>query len=469
MSDNLSVFGYSYQVKVISSMMMDRDFITTIIDILDPKLFETKALNWICKTTFDYFSEYRLCPTIDVFKSTITQITNNENLQREIIKTLKDVYENLESTDLTFIKNDVFKFCKDRAMRNAITDYLYLVEQGKYDEYIANINKANQITEDKRGFGLDYLNDIDFRYSEQAIMEKIPTGWPVLDEIMNGGLDKGNFGVVIAPTGIGKSWILTCLGAAALKLGKTVIHYTLELTDVYVSKRYDSIISGIPLDDLPYNIPKVKHTLKGYDNKLFIKQFPAGTLSLSGLESHLERYILSGIKPDIVILDYPELMEIPFSKTMAEHKVLGEFYKNLKGLASKLNIALWGADQTNRGGSQQEVIQNESVSSAYAKLFALDFVMTVSRRLANKNNNTAKLHIAKSRLGLDGMTLNMVFDTRKPKFEVYHEKSDNSKTISIKHKQEVEKQEQIMIQNNLERIASLRMNNVRTEPNIDDF
>ena len=69
-------------------------------------------------------------------------------------------------------------------------------------------------------------------------------------EVLDGGLANGELGVVMAPTGGGKSFFLVNLGFGALAAGKNVIHYTFELSETHVGNRYDSRITGIPTKEL---------------------------------------------------------------------------------------------------------------------------------------------------------------------------------------------------------------------------
>lgn len=465
MDETLDIFGYSGQTKILTLLVTDKDFIGSMVDILEPKLFENKAMGWVCEKTLNYYREFKLTPTIDVFRFQVESIKNNETFQKEIAHTLKDIYENIGASDLAYFKEKSFTICRHRSIGKAIADNLELYEKGDYDGFLKKLSEANQIGVNNQNFGLNYLNDVDYRYETRAQKEKIPTGFAVLDEVLNGGLDKGKFGVILAPSGIGKSFFLCCIGSHALKIGKTVLHYTLELDDIYTAQRYDAILTQSPFDDLKYNIGKVKNTIKGYEGKLFIKEFPPSTLSLSGLETHIEAYKLNGIVPDLVILDYPELMQIPFNSTTQDHRVLGEFFKDLRGLSGRMEFALWGADQVNRENSTKDVIGNEGVSNSYAKLFALDVVASISRKANDKMNNRARFHLSKNRLGPDGMTFNMKFDTANSLFEMFHPKSDTGQKMTKQTQNDNKMYEEQLVQNRVQNI----LNSHRTEPDASLF
>lgn len=433
MVNTINEYDYNTQSKIVASLILDREFLSDISDKLEPAYFENRALKWLIEQIYSYFNEYKTPPTWEVFKIQISNLKHDTLFKDEVLSCLKDVFfHTKEATDLQFIKDRIFEFCRHQLIKNAYPESIELLQKGMIDEAVEVLIAARQKGQKTESNGLDYLKDIDVRYTEIAENPRVKTGWEVIDDIMGGGLPKGKFGIVMAPTGVGKSWILCQLGAAALKLGKVVVHYTLELDANYVARRYDSIMTGITFDDLKYNISQIKRTISKFSGKLIIKEFPPSTLSIRALETDIKRLKLLGIVPDLVVLDYPELLIIPYNTNMREDKVLGELYKDLRGLCGREGFALWGCDQTNRSGLDKDVIENDSVSNSFAKLFALDFMMSVSRRPKDKINNVARLHISKNRLGPDGMTFPMRFDTSVGKFEVYNENTTTGKTVKTK-------------------------------------
>lgn len=431
MVNTLNEFGYEFQTKILSALITDQEFTSQIYDKLKPEYFENKSLEWLVEQTFKYFDEYKTLPTLEVFHVQITNLQKDSLIRTEVISTLKSAWKNVESIDLKFVKDRTFDFCRHQLIKNAYPESIDLLQRGMIDEAVEVLIAARQKGQKVENVGLDYLTDIEVRYTDIAEKPRISTGWSVIDDIMGGGLPKGKFGIVMASTGVGKSFILCQLGSEALKAGKTVLHYTLELDANYVAKRYDGIYTGIQFDDLKYNISKIKKTVSRFDGKLIIKEFPPSTLTIQGLESDIDKSILSGIVPDLVILDYPELLIVPYNTMMREDKVLGEFYKDLRGLAGRKNFALWGCDQTNRSSVSKDVVENDSISNSFAKLFALDFLMSISRRAKDKVNNVARLHVSKNRLGPDGLTFPMRFDTSIGKFEVYNESTETGKKVKL--------------------------------------
>lgn len=463
---NLDIFGTDYQHKLLACLITDRTFLIKMCSVLEPNYFGSRSNKWICENLYFYFKDYKTLPTLEVFKVQIQNIKNDNVLQSEIVHSLKAIWGHLNADDKQFVKDSSFKFCKHQLIGSTFEKCLADFERGDYDEIIRKLNNANQIAVGAEMLGHNYVADVDYRYSAEAEPRRIPTPWQPLNDITNGGLPVGKFGMIIAPTGVGKTWMATNLGLHALQQGFRVLHYTLELDDIYASRRYDSLLLKIPFDDLKYNVQKVKSALNKYEENLFVQERQPSTLTLGELESDIDRYTLLGKPPDLVILDAPYLMKIPFSSTMADHKTLGEFYKDLRGLAGTKRFALWGVDQVNREGSTKDEIGNDSISDSYAKLFALDFVASLSRKSKDKVNSGARFHITKSRVGPDGMTFPMKFDTQNGIIEMYYEKSKEGQQ---QKKTEISDDEfgRIIAKQRYEQIKTMSAN--RSEPDADSF
>lgn len=428
MQETLNQYGYGFQVKVLTSLLTDREFLVQSIDLLEPKYFESPSLKWLIERTFDYFREYKIAPSTDVFKIQISNIPETQTLRSEVIHSLKECLAEVGSNDLEYIKKTAIKFGQNQAVKIAFESSLEDFSKGDYDAIVSKITKAIQQGQQVHNIGHNYTEDVAYRYTEQAEPERVKTGFDVLDDVTNGGLPKGCLGIAIAPSGLGKSWLLAKLGANAVKAGKTVLHYTLELADVYTAKRYDSLVCGIPFNDLKYHEDTIQNIVSKLKGNSYIKQFPPSTLSLSGLEADIEKFILTGEKPDLLIIDYPELLKINYTGER-DDKVLGQLYTDIRGMAGRFNLAVWVVDQTNRSQVSVDVIGNDGISNSFAKIFIADVVMTLSRKAKDKVNKTARLHLSKSRLGPDGLTFPMRFDTYSPIIEVYPPDSSEGKKV----------------------------------------
>jgi replicative DNA helicase len=302
-------------------------------------------------------------------------------------------------------------------MKNVILQSVDLLKSGNYDRIKDLVDKAMKVGIES-DLGMDYLLDFEERFSETG-RETVSTGWECIDDLMGGGLGPGELGVVVAPSGVGKTWALAALGAAAVRAGKTVVHYTLELSQHYVGLRYDTVFTHIPSTDLKEKKDEVFAKLKRLPGKLKVKYFPPKGASSKTIQLHIEKMIAAGNKPDLIIVDYADLLLSHSNKTDSTYAEQGGVYIDLRGMSGELQIPIWTASQTNRSAIDSEVIEADKIADSYAKVMNADFIMSLSRKAKDKLNNTARVHIMKNRFGQDGITFPTKMDTTTGTIEVY--------------------------------------------------
>ena len=261
-----------------------------------PSYFESDANSWIIDTILEYHKEYKSSPTLEVMKVKLEKV-DHDVLKEQIISHLKDAWRYTESPDLEYIKDQAIDFCKNQEIKKAILSSVELLKQGDYEGIKAKVDNALKAGADK-DIGHDYMTQIDERYTE-SVRDVQETPWEVINELTDGGLGKGELGVMVAPAGIGKSWALMNVGAHLVKQGKTVLHYTLELNQAYVGLRYDSVITGIANQNLKHYQEDIKEQLEKLTGELIIKHYPTKSVSVMGIRAHVEKCIMQDKKPDV--------------------------------------------------------------------------------------------------------------------------------------------------------------------------
>jgi replicative DNA helicase len=388
----------------------------TLCEIIDKKFFESDANKWIVQEIKDYYDEYKKEPTLDVFKGQVSKL-DNPSLKKSVVEQLKTVYTQIGQDDFEYVKNEFTSFCINQNMKNVILQSVDLLKSGNYDRIKDLVDKAMKVGVES-DLGMDYLLDFEERFSETG-RETVATGWECIDDLMGGGIGPGELGVVVAPSGVGKTWALAALGAAAVRAGKTVVHYTLELSQHYVGLRYDTVFTHIPSTDLKEKKDEVFAKLKRLPGKLKVKYFPPKGASSKTIQLHIEKMIAAGNKPDLIIVDYADLLLSHSNKTDSTYAEQGGVYIDLRGMSGELQIPIWTASQTNRSAIDSEVIEADKIADSYAKVMNADFIMSLSRKAKDKLNNTARVHIMKNRFGQDGITFPTKMDTTTGTIEVY--------------------------------------------------
>ena len=426
--DNLQKYDLEFQVKIITGILTDKAFFERVVDIIDIDAFENEVHRWILKEIIAYHAEYRDMPTMQVFKVRVDTI-ENADFKQTVIDSLRSIYAKMTEKDLQFVREQFLEFCKNQKLKNAIMDSVDYIKSGEYEKVkflVDNAMKAGM----ERNLGHNYHKDLATRMSEMC-RNTISTGWEVIDSLMDGGLGPGELGIVVAPAGIGKSWLLCSLGAKAMRTGKNIAHFTLELNENYVGLRYDCCFTHIDFQEIKHRQPDVEEEIKNIKGKLFVKYFPLKTVSAQSLKFHIERIqTLEGIKIDEMIVDYADILRpLEKEKNSNSYSEAGGIYEELRQVAGELQIPVWTASQTNRSGGQEDVVQAHNIADSYRKIMTADFVFSVSRNNADKANNTARCHVIKNRFGPDGITLYAKMNTGNGDIEIYDAKSKEAIAI----------------------------------------
>ena len=240
-------YGKAFQSKTIVCLIKDKLFIQQIMDILETKYFESDSDRWIVDMIKTYFTKYKKVPTMDAIKVALSEI-DNDILKVGVVENLKKATQYVSADDLEFVKEKCIDFCRNQNLKNAILQSVDLLGNGNYDGIKKLVDDAMKAGTE-RDIGHDYKIDIETRFEESA-RKCVPSGWDAVNELTGVGLEAGVIGVVVAPAGIGKSWVLSAMGAYAISQGLNVVHYTLELNEAYVGLRYDSIFSGVESQNL---------------------------------------------------------------------------------------------------------------------------------------------------------------------------------------------------------------------------
>ena len=418
--DTFSKFGKSFQEKLVKTILFDRNFANQMEEVLDTNYLELKYLQVFVDLLFQHKQSYPH-PTYEAMVSVVR--TQTEDYSDSIIKQVIEFMARIKSNaigddDEEYVKEKSLDFCKKQKLKEAILKSVDLLQSQSFDQIQKVINEAMNLGADN-DHGHDWHKDVLDRF-EMKMRNPVSTHWDEIDSITKGGLGKRELGVVVAPTGAGKSMALAHLGAYAVIKGKTVVHYTLELADTVVGQRYDSCITGIELKNLMSMKDSIVMAIEHIPGKLIIKEYPTKSASTRTITGHLEKLRQKGINPDMIIVDYADLLKptaTGFKSQELRHS-LGNIYEELRGIGQTFDIPVWTASQTNRSGLNAEVITMESISEAFSKCFVADFICSISRTIEDKTENKGRMFVAKNRNGIDGIVYPMEIDTSKVHMKV---------------------------------------------------
>ncbi|MDA8685601.1 AAA family ATPase [Robiginitalea sp.] len=417
----LNNYGADFQIKAISSLLTHKEFLTNIHDIINEDFFENSAHRWCIKEILRYYDKYHTTPSLEVLKVELQKV-DNDVLQLSIKEQLKLAYVSSDE-DLKYVQEEFTNFCRNQQLKKALMSSVDLLKAGDFDGIRHIVDGALRAGQDKN-VGHEYIKDIEERYRENS-RTVISTPWDRINNILQGGLGNGDFGLIFGSPGGGKSWSLVALGGYAVRLGYNVLHYTLELGEAYVGKRYDAFFTNIPVNETERLRGKAEEVIPQLPGQLIIKEFPTGRATMSTIESHIKKVEGMGVKADLVIIDYVDLLSSG-RKNRERKDEIDDIYTSTKGLARELDIPIWSVSQVNRAGANDEIIEGDKAAGSYDKLMISDFAMSLSRKKEDKVNNTGRFHIMKNRYGIDGLTFAVKADTSTGHFEVHNYNTDLS-------------------------------------------
>ena len=403
---NFEYLGSGFQLQLLNQLIIDKEFARTIIDVLEVNYFESKYFKLIVQMVKEYYVKYEHTPTFD----TLEQITKSE-LQQELaskividtIKKIKDV--NVEGG--LFVQEKALKFCKQQELQKVMNKAQKIIDGGEfenYDKVEQLVRNALQVGQREDGqsdvfANLDEVLNEDYRHP-------IPMGIPGIDRLLKGGLAKGEIGVVLAPTGVGKSTLLTKISNHAFNLGYNVLQIFFEDNPKIIQRKHFTLWTKIHPDELSLKkdevMAKVHEIKTTMPNKLILKKLPSDTMSMLQIKNQIRKMIADGTKIDLVLLDYIDCV-VPESSSKDEWKAEGSVMRGFEAMCHELSLVGWTATQGNRSSISSEVVTTDQMGGSIKKAQVGHVIISVAKTLQQKEMNLATIAITKSRVGKDGV------------------------------------------------------------------
>ena len=411
-----SKYGKNFQEKIFQAFITDTNWAAQMIEVMTPEYFEPKYLGYLADNYFKYYQKYKCSPTLHLLITIVRDDLREGNdiiLRDQIVEFLHRIKVNPDIGDLEFVKEKSLDFCRKQALKDALEQSVELISTERYDSVVTVMKEALS-KGTPSSVGHNFFEDYESRFAK-INRSTCPTGLKQIDkkDILNGGLGKGEIGVITAPTGVGKSHFLVHVGCAALKAGKNVIHYTFELSETAVGRRYDSNLCDIPSNDV---IDRKEEVIEKYENgeygRLIIKEYPTGSATVMTIRNHIEKLLLKSFVPHLIIIDYADIMRSSRKYDSLRHE-LKLIYEELRNLAMDMNFPIWTASQANREAADKAVVGLDNMSEAYGKAMVADVVLSLSRKPMEKSSGLGRLFVAKNRAGRDGILFPVFMDTSK--------------------------------------------------------
>tara|TARA_R110000796_G_scaffold74_12_gene284 strand:- start:601 stop:1971 length:1371 start_codon:yes stop_codon:yes gene_type:complete len=410
--NSFGYLGHNFQIKLLNQLIIDKKFASAIIDVMEARYFDNQYFKLIMQMIKEYHDKYNLPPSFDALDQ-ISRIEVTSDMARQNVVDMLIEVRDCPFEDHLWVQEKSLKFCKQQELKKAITKVNKILEDGdfeSYDKCESYIREAIQVGEmdDTQIDVFSGLEDVlrdDFR-------EPVPTGITGIDNLLDGGLAKGEIGVFLAPTGVGKSTVLTKVANTAYNLGFNVLQIFFEDNPKIIQRKHITCWTGISSKEQASRKPEVLEKLEKYKGRgtLLLEKLPSDTMNMNQIKNRVRKLIAEGKKIDVVLIDYIDCL-LPDRAFNDEWKGEGSVMRKFEGMCSELDLVGWTAAQGNRTSISSDVVTTDMMGGSIKKAQVGHVIISIAKSLQQKELGLATIAITKSRIGQDGIVFeNCKFD-----------------------------------------------------------
>jgi replicative DNA helicase len=434
---NFGFLGASFQQTLLKAIIENKKYGEQIIDVIESKYFDNQSFKYITQHIKEYYQKYNKIPDYQSLSQTIVMEYGSQESARVHLDTIQDLMDNTKEDPM--VQEEALNFCKQQNLKKEIKHVNTIIENGAFQEY----HKIEGIIQKALRVGLPPDETVDvFQNIDQALEKDnrcpIPTGISGLDSVLKGGLGIGELGVVLAPTGTGKSTLLTLFANTAYNYGFNVLQVFFEDSTDVIKRKHYTIWSGVSPDEQPDNKELVKNAVleKSTNSKgsLDLLKLPSDSVTISEIKTRIRKRLSEGKKIDLLIIDYVDCISPEKSQYGDEWKGEGSVMRSLESMTNEFNLVIWTATQGNRESISSEVVNSDQMGGSIKKAQIAHVILSIGKTIEQKDHKMATMTLLKSRIGKDGIIWqNCKFDNE------YLIIDTESQTTLLGHKEEKQK------------------------------
>ena len=403
----LGYLGYKFQQELINQLMhvANKKFSDRIINIIHAKYFDNEYFRLIIVTIKDYYDRFEKVPEWDTLE-TILKMEIKDSVTRDYIFAITKEIRDLQVSDWKFIQEKALNFCRQQELKKANDKINSIIDNGDFDNY----EQCSEILKEALSIGSEKDDGVLITDDFESVLlddyrNPIPMGIHGLDELTDGGISKGELAVVLAPYGVGKTTILTKIANSAYNAGHNVLQIIFEDMPKVIQRKHAACWTGINLNELSDNKEQVIEEVKkrtDRKNQLVIKKFTSEGVNMNTIRTYIRHLISTGIKPDVVILDYIDCVESTknFNDSWTGE---GQVMRAFETMLVEYDMVGWTAVQGNRQSISSDVVTGDQMGGSIKRSQIGHFIISVAKTLPQKEAGTATLAVLKSRFGKDGV------------------------------------------------------------------
>lgn len=414
---NLGFLGEPFQYRLAHEFMESHTFFEDLSGIVDQNMFTDPNLKVFVGMLKNYYEREDRVPSYDNMEVELRNIAHTDREMETYVAVVNKV-KNTPTDGADRTKELAEKFFRQQNIIRSANEILRIAGSGDMSKYEACVDLMNDamtkgIHNDFGETVFDHLNETlsdDYRVP-------IPTGIPKIDEVLEGGLGKGELGVIIGPTSFGKTSLTTAMASHAACNGFKVLQIVFEDRIKQIQRKHLGRITGVESKDLskPQYIDKVRAAIEAFPDKeklrdnLRIVKFPSGEKTAKFIENFIKKLTNNGFKPDLVIVDYFECLKHEDAKqTTNDFEREGKTMRKFEAMVGELNVAMWIPSQGTKDSINLELVTMDKIGGSVKKAQIAHVIMSIARSVDDINKNKATIAILKNRAGGSGQVFNNV-------------------------------------------------------------
>jgi replicative DNA helicase len=404
---NFGYLGFTFQQSLIKAIIEDKKYGETIIDVIESKFFDNNSFKFIMENMKELYKSYNKIPDYNTLAQKIMAEgsgSQTSKIHTDTLETIKDNEQQIE-----YVKDTALNFCRQQNLKKELKNVQNIIDNGEFEAY----NKIEQIIQKALQVGISNDETTDVFHGmdealEQDFRHPLPTGIVGIDNLLKGGLGIGELGVVLAPTGTGKTTLLTKFANTAFNLGYNVVQIFFEDNPGNIKRKHYTIWSDIAPDEQPEFkeevMKKVTEAQTRSKGSLKLLKLASDNVTVSEIKNKLRKLNSENEnKVDLLIIDYVDCISSDKSTNGEEWKGEGSVMRSLESMTNEFNMAIWTATQGNRESISSEVVTGDQMGGSIKKAQIAHVILSIGKTLEQKEHNLATLTLLKSRIGKDGV------------------------------------------------------------------
>jgi len=415
---------------ILTNLFYNENYTRKALPFIKPYYFSKKDERELYAEVEKFVTKYKNLPTKEAI---LIELNNRKDLNEEEYKGIKDLVNTIsyEETDLQWLLDTTEKFCKDRAVHNAVLDGIKILDnkdKTRTPEAIPSILADALAVSFDNHIGHDYIEDAKARFDWYHTKEKkYPFDLSFFNRITKGGVPSKTLNIALAGTGVGKSLFMCHVASSFLTQGQNVLYITLEMAEERIAERIDANLFDVTIDDL-HAMPKELYDTKlnklegKTKGKLIIKEYPTASAHAGHFRSLLNELALKkSFKPQVIFIDY---LNICASSRFKGGNISSYFYikaiaEELRGLAVEFDVPIFSATQTTRTGYVSTDIGLEDTSESFGLPATADFMFALMSNEELESLGQMKVKQLKNRYNDPAMNRSFIVGIDRSKMRLY--------------------------------------------------